>query len=103
MSADTKNDLNQRPSQELNEKEMADIKTDDAISVQQASPSSLDSLDPELAAIISGLSSERRVEIEKRVKLKIDLILFPMLLIFYILNYLVRSVDGRSKFGIIFC
>ena len=47
-------------------------------------------VEPEVAAIIATLTPERRAEIEKRVKLKIDCFLFPMLLIFYILNYLVR-------------
>jgi hypothetical protein len=52
---------------------------------------SLSKLDPEIAEIISSLTPERRAEIEKKVKLKIDLILFPMLLIFYILNYIVSE------------
>lgn len=49
----------------------------------------LNQLDPEIAVIVAGLTPERRAEIEKKLKLKIDLILFPMLLIFYILNYIV--------------
>ena len=47
-------------------------------------------IDPDIVGVIANLTPERRAEIEKRVKLKIDCVLFPMLLIFYILNYLVR-------------
>ena len=47
-------------------------------------------LDPELANAISQIPPERRAEIEKRVKRKLDFILFPTLLAFYILNYIVR-------------
>lgn len=46
-------------------------------------------LDPELAAAIAQISPERRAELSKRVKLKLDTIMFPTLLLFYILNYLV--------------
>ncbi|KAK6365147.1 hypothetical protein LTS17_011625 [Exophiala oligosperma] len=45
-------------------------------------------LDPELAAAIAQISPERRAELSKRVKLKLDTIMFPTLLLFYILNYL---------------
>lgn len=46
-------------------------------------------IDPELIAAVERISPERRVEIEKRLKRKIDCFLFPLLLIFYILNYIV--------------
>lgn len=61
-------------------------------------------IDPELAAAIAQISPERRIEIEKRLKLKLDFFLFPLLLAFYILNYLVSArtpplVRGRWNFG----
>lgn len=49
-------------------------------------------IDPELAAAVAAIPPERRAEIEKRVKLKIDCFLFPMLLAFYILNYIVSQL-----------
>lgn len=45
--------------------------------------------DPELAAAIAQISPERRMEVEKRLLKKLDFIMFPVLLVFYILNYLV--------------
>lgn len=48
-------------------------------------------VDPELLAAIRRISPDRRIEIEKRVRRKIDSFLFPLLLIFYILNYIVRQ------------
>ena len=46
-------------------------------------------VDPDLALAIAQISPERRVELEKRVKIKLDCFMFPLLLCFYILNYLV--------------
>ena len=46
-------------------------------------------VEPELAAAIAHISPERRAAIEKKVKSKLDFILFPTLLAFYILNYIV--------------
>ncbi|KAK4937077.1 hypothetical protein LTR10_022200 [Elasticomyces elasticus] len=54
-------------------------------------------LDPELATAISQISPERRAEIEKRVKRKLDFILFPTLLAFYILNYIDRNALSFAK------
>lgn len=48
-------------------------------------------IDPELAAAIAAIPPERRKEIEKRVKRKLDFMMFPVLLIFYVLNYLVST------------
>lgn len=47
-------------------------------------------VDPDVIAIIAQMSPGRRADVEKKIKQKIDIYLFPMLLIFYILNYLVR-------------
>lgn len=49
-------------------------------------------IDPELVAAVSQIPPGRRAEIEKRVRLKLDFILFPTLLAFYILNYIVCVV-----------
>jgi hypothetical protein len=57
-------------------------------------------VDPDIAAIISQLSPDRRAAIEKRVKLKIDCFLFPMLLAFYILNYIVCRISYGSFFAV---
>ncbi|OAQ65878.1 MFS transporter [Pochonia chlamydosporia 170] len=54
-------------------------------------------IDPELIAAVERISPERRVEIEKRLKRKIDCFLFPLLLIFYILNYIDRNALGFAK------
>ena len=81
--------------------DMASEKTEDGVEPSVETKSMVDQtnqnatamysgIDPELVAAISSISPQRRAEIEKRVKLKIDLFLFPLLLIFYILNYLVR-------------
>jgi hypothetical protein len=75
---------------DADEKFAANILSKDQ-SVADGTMISLSKLDPEIAEIISSLTPERRAEIEKKVKLKIDLILFPMLLIFYILNYIVSD------------
>ncbi|GAM34208.1 hypothetical protein TCE0_015r01636 [Talaromyces pinophilus] len=48
-------------------------------------------VEPDVVAIVSRMSQSRRSETEKRVKLKIDVFLFPLLLLFYILNYLDRG------------
>ncbi|KUL88948.1 hypothetical protein ZTR_03405 [Talaromyces verruculosus] len=48
-------------------------------------------VEPDVVAIVSRVSKSRRSETEKRVKLKIDMFLFPLLLLFYILNYLDRG------------
>ena len=60
------------------------------LSVASIAPVSLPrNVDPDLALAIAQISPERRVEIEKKLKLKLDFFMFPLLLIFYILNYLV--------------
>jgi hypothetical protein len=86
------------PSLEVEEKVGAKAHSYDGAS-NQGQTANLDKLEPEIAAIIATLTPERRAEIEKKLKLKIDLILFPMLLIFYILNYIVKTTRGvlRSR------
>lgn len=59
----------------------------------------LDRLDAETASIVASLTPERRQQIEKKLKLKIDFILFPMLLIFYILNYIVSFRFPNNLFA----
>lgn len=62
------------------------------LSITSVVPVSLSrNVDPDLALAIAQITPERRVEIEKRLKLKLDFFMFPLLLIFYILNYLVWS------------
>jgi hypothetical protein len=46
-----------------------------------------------LARAAAMISPERRIVIEKRLVRKIDSFLFPMLLAFYILNYIVSKID----------
>lgn len=58
-------------------------------------------VEPDVVAIVSRMSKTQRSETEKRVKLKIDMFLFPLLLLFYILNYLVgisRTPVGASAY-----
>ncbi|OAA60330.1 MFS transporter [Niveomyces insectorum RCEF 264] len=54
-------------------------------------------VDPELLAAIAQISPERRAELEKKLKRKVDLILFPLMMAFYILNYLDRNALGFAK------
>lgn len=49
------------------------------------------SIAPGLLAAVEAISPEDRVKLEKRIKLKLDCIMFPTLLVFYILNYLVST------------
>lgn len=53
-----------------------------------------------LARAAAAISPERRIVIEKRLVWKIDCFLFPMLLAFYILNYIVSNIiplEGQDK------
>jgi hypothetical protein len=53
-----------------------------------------------LARAAAMISPERRIVIEKRLVRKIDCFLFPMLLAFYILNYIVSNIvplKGQDK------
>jgi hypothetical protein len=53
-----------------------------------------------LARAAAAISPERRIVIEKRLVRKIDCYLFPMLLAFYILNYIVSNIvplAGQDK------
>jgi hypothetical protein len=77
---------------ELGEKLTTKLQSNDQ-SLANGAMLSLEKVDAEVAEFISALTPERRAEIEKKVKLKIDLILFPMLLIFYILNYIVSTLS----------
>lgn len=45
----------------------------------------------------ANLSDEDRITIEKRLKRKLDLRLFPCLLIFYILNYIDRNALPAAR------
>ena len=85
------------PSMEVEEKTGVKAHSYDGASTQ-GQMTSLNKLEPQIAAIIATLTPERRAEIEKKLKLKIDLILFPMLLIFYILNYIVSK--SRQGFDV---
>ncbi|EXJ84243.1 hypothetical protein A1O3_04910 [Capronia epimyces CBS 606.96] len=53
--------------------------------------------DPGLAAMVAQMSPERRAQVEKKLKRKLDLVLFPTLLAFYILNYIDRNALGFTK------
>ncbi|KAL1847648.1 hypothetical protein VTK73DRAFT_10307 [Phialemonium thermophilum] len=54
-------------------------------------------VDPEIVSIMAHMTPERRVEVEKKLKLKLDFFMFPVLLAFYILNYLDRNALGFAK------
>lgn len=49
-----------------------------------------------LARAAATINPERRIVIEKRLVRKIDCFLFPMLLAFYILNYIVSNIVPRK-------
>ena len=50
-----------------------------------------------LAREAAKISPERRIVIEKKLIRRIDSYLFPMLLAFYILNYIVSNIDPQKN------